>query len=112
MRQPGAPTPAVRQTEIDGPPATGAGVHGDILYTTYTSDDEGADSTHIACVSLTTGAQLADRETAAGLSFGTDNVITAWGLAKISSFYAADEWLDAPSTSASPTEPRPTTAGS
>ena len=112
VRNPGAPSIALGQNRVEG-----AGILGDVLYTSY--DPDGSDSTstdHLVLTSVSTGETIAERDEEMGLSGRA--VVTPWGLADYDSFYAATEWLDSvptpassnssPSSPVTPTAPRPT----
>ena len=112
VRNPGAPSIALGQNRVEG-----AGILGDVLYTSY--DPDGSDSTstdHLVLTSVSTGETITERDEKTGLSGRA--VVTPWGLADYDSFYAATEWLDSvptpassnssPSSPVTPTAPRPT----
>ena len=116
VRNPGAPSIALSQNRAEG-----AGILGDVLYTSYDPDDSDSTSTdHLILTSVSTGETITERDEKTGLSGRA--VVTPWGLADYDSFYAATEWLDSvptpaspsssPSSPVTPTAPRPTpTAG-
>ena len=116
VRNPGAPSIVLSQKRVEG-----AGILGDVLYTSYDPDDSDSTSTdHLVLTSVSTGETITERDEEMGLSGRA--VVTPWGLADYDSFYAATEWLDSvptpaspsssPSSPVTPTAPRPTpTAG-
>lgn len=116
VRNPGAPSIALSRNRVEG-----AGILGDVLYTSYDPDDSDSTSTdHLILTSVSTGETITERDEEMGLSGRA--VVTPWGLADYDSFYAATEWLDSvptpaspsssPSSPVTPTAPQPTpTAG-
>ena len=96
VRNPGAPSIALSQNRAEG-----AGILGDVLYTSYDPDDSDSTSTdHLVLTSVSTGETITERDEEMGLSGRA--VVTPWGMAYYDSFYAATEWLDSVPTPASP----------
>ena len=78
VRRPGAPSPVLTWTKEERTLPQGAGVLGDVLYTTYYLDDSTRSGSHrLELTSLGTGETIAETDERTGMS-GV-NVVTPWG---------------------------------
>lgn len=93
VRPPGAASPALRWTPAERPLPQGAGILGDIVYTTYYPDESDDRTTQrLELTSVSTGETIL--ETDQKTSIPGMSVVTPWGLACRDGFYAATAWLD------------------